>query len=110
MEDFIGSKSDFQKIYQIKEQQRIEILHDDGLRQQYDQRLLQELQQLRTQNEQEMQILREEIASQYEKKVKNILLIIHARFLIDRNNLMKLSFCLKKLRNLSNRTVKRSYD
>jgi hypothetical protein len=51
-----------------------------------------------------MQILREEIASQYEKKVKNILLIIHARFLIDRNNLMKL------LRDLSNRTVKRSDD
>ncbi len=69
MQDFIGNKFDFQKIYQIKEQQRIEILQDDSLRQQYDARLLQELQQLRTQNEQEMQLLREEIASQYEKKV-----------------------------------------
>ena len=47
----------------------MEILHDNGLRQQYDARLLQELQQLRTQNEQEMQLSREEIASQYEKKV-----------------------------------------
>ncbi len=45
------------------------MFHDDGLRQQYDARLLQELQQLRTQNEQEMQLLRDEIASQYEKKV-----------------------------------------
>ncbi len=60
----------FQKIYQLKEQQRIEILHDDGLRQQYDAKLLQELQQLRAQNEQEMQLLREEIAIQYEKKVR----------------------------------------
>ena len=42
---------------------------DDGLRQQYDARLLQELQQSRAQNEQEMQLLREEIAGQYEKKV-----------------------------------------
>jgi hypothetical protein len=48
----------------------MEILHDDGLRQQYDARLLQELQQLRTQNEQEMQLLKEEIAAQYEKKVR----------------------------------------
>lgn len=66
----------FQKIYQIKEQQRIEILHDDGLRQQYDARLLQELQQLRTQNEHEMQLLKEEIAAQYEKKVMMIVFII----------------------------------
>ncbi|CAF0821197.1 unnamed protein product [Adineta steineri] len=60
------------KIYQIKEQQRIEIRHDDSLRQQYDARLLQELQQLRTQNEQEMQLLRDEIASQYEKKIEDL--------------------------------------
>jgi hypothetical protein len=33
---------------------------------------LQELQQLRTQNDQEMQLLRDDIASQYEKKVKII--------------------------------------
>lgn len=59
----------FQKIIQIKEQQRVESLHDDNLRQQYDARLLQELQQIRTQNEHEMQMLREEIALQYEKKV-----------------------------------------
>jgi hypothetical protein len=54
----------------LKEQQRVEVLQDDGLRQQYDARLLQELQQLRTQNEQEMQLLRDEIATQYEKKVR----------------------------------------
>ncbi|CAF4272765.1 unnamed protein product, partial [Adineta steineri] len=60
------------KIYQIKEQQRIEIRHDDSLRQQYDARLLQELQQLRTQNEQEMQLLRDEIAAQYEKKIEDL--------------------------------------
>ncbi|UJR15242.1 hypothetical protein I4U23_002197 [Adineta vaga] len=60
------------KIYQFKEQQRIEILHDDGLRQQYDARLLQELQQLRTQNEQDMQLLRDEIATQYEKKIEDL--------------------------------------
>ncbi|CAF3683074.1 unnamed protein product [Rotaria socialis] len=60
------------KIYQIKEQQRIESLHDDGLRQQYDARLLQELQQIRAQNEQEMQSLKEEIASQYEKKIEDL--------------------------------------
>lgn len=47
----------------------MESLHDDGLRQQYDARLLQELQQLRSQNEQEMQLLKEELAAQYEKKV-----------------------------------------
>jgi hypothetical protein len=50
----------------------MEILHNDGLRQQYDASLLQELQQLRTQNDQEMQLLREEIAAQYEKKVDTI--------------------------------------
>jgi hypothetical protein len=58
----------------MKEQQRLESNHDDGLRQQYDARLLQELQQLRTQNEQETQLLREEIAVQYEKKVVDTLL------------------------------------
>lgn len=42
----------------------------DGLRQQYDARLLQELQQLRTQNEQEIIALREDLAAQYEKKVR----------------------------------------
>ncbi|CAF4251569.1 unnamed protein product, partial [Adineta steineri] len=68
----ISIKINFKKIYQIKEQQRIEIRHDDSLRQQYDARLLQELQQLRTQNEQEMQLLRDEIAAQYEKKIEDL--------------------------------------
>ena len=45
-------------------------MHNDSIRQQYDDKLLQELQQLRAQNEQEMILLREEIASQYEKKVR----------------------------------------
>ena len=48
----------------------MEVSHDDGLRQQYDARLLQELQQLRAQNEQEMLALREDLAVQYEKKVR----------------------------------------
>ncbi|CAF3828399.1 unnamed protein product [Rotaria sp. Silwood1] len=56
-------------IQQIKEQQCYDIIHNDGLRQQYDDKLLQELQQIRTQNEQEIILLREEIALQYEKKV-----------------------------------------
>ncbi|CAF3765713.1 unnamed protein product [Rotaria sp. Silwood1] len=60
------------KIYQIKEQQRVETLHDDSLRQQYDAKLLQELQQIRTQNDQEMQLLKEEIAAQYEKKIEDL--------------------------------------
>ncbi|CAF4387597.1 unnamed protein product, partial [Adineta steineri] len=42
------------------------------LRQQYDDRLLHELQQLRTQTDQEMQALRDDIASQYEKKIENL--------------------------------------
>lgn len=58
------------KIQQIKEQQRVEIANDDGLRQQYDARLLQELQQLRSQNEHEILALRDDLAVQYEKKVR----------------------------------------
>jgi signal recognition particle GTPase len=59
----------FQHVQQIKEHQSYEIMHTDGIREQYDDKLLQELQQLRVQNEQEMLLLREEIAGQYEKKV-----------------------------------------
>ena len=55
---------------QMKQQQSYETIHHDSLRQQYDDKLLQELQQLRTQSEQEIVLLREEIASQYEKKVR----------------------------------------
>jgi len=57
-------------LQQIKEQHTYEILHNDGLREQYDDKLLQELQQLRSQNDQEIVLLREEIANQYEKKVR----------------------------------------
>ncbi|CAF2475195.1 unnamed protein product [Rotaria sp. Silwood2] len=54
-----------QKHYQVK-------TYDDGLRQQYDDRLLNELQELRMQTEQEMQAMRDEIASQYEKKIEDL--------------------------------------
>lgn len=53
----------------MKEQQTYELLHSNDLRQQYDDKLLQELQQLRAQNDQEIVALREEIALQYEKRV-----------------------------------------
>lgn len=53
----------------MKEQHTYDILHSDGIREQYDDKLLQELQQLRAQNDQEIVALREEIALQYEKKV-----------------------------------------
>ncbi|CAF0945592.1 unnamed protein product [Adineta ricciae] len=59
-------------LQQIKEQQTYELVHNDSIRQQYDDKILQELQQLRTQNEQEMILLREEIASQYEKKIDDL--------------------------------------
>ncbi|CAF2819610.1 unnamed protein product [Rotaria sp. Silwood2] len=72
-------------IQQIKEQQCYEIIHDDGLRQQYDDKLLQELQQLRTQNEQEIILLREEIAAQYEKKIED-LIITNRRYVEQINN------------------------
>ena len=45
---------------------------DDGLRHQYDDRLLHELQQLRAQTDQEMQAIRDEIAGQYEKKIADL--------------------------------------
>jgi lamin B len=45
---------------------------DDGLRQQYDDRLLNELQELRLQTDQEMQALRDEIAGQYQKKIEDL--------------------------------------
>jgi lamin B len=45
---------------------------DNGLRQQYDDRLLNELQELRLQTDQEMQALRDEIAGQYQKKIEDL--------------------------------------
>ena len=45
---------------------------DDGLRQQYDDRLLNELQELRLQTEQEMQSIRDELAGHYEKKIEDL--------------------------------------
>ncbi|CAF1173640.1 unnamed protein product [Adineta steineri] len=60
-------------IDEIRRHKRVEVRSfDDGLRQQYDDRLLHELQQLRTQTDQEMQALRDDIASQYEKKIENL--------------------------------------
>jgi len=72
-------------IQQIREQQTNEMFNNDGLRQQYDDKLLQELQQLRTQNDQEMILLREEIAAQYEKKIDD-LLITNRRYMDQINN------------------------
>lgn len=45
---------------------------DDGLRQQYDDRLLNELHELRLQTEQEMQSIRDELAGHYEKKLEDL--------------------------------------
>ncbi|CAF1254603.1 unnamed protein product [Rotaria magnacalcarata] len=59
-------------IKQIREQQCYEVVQSDGLRQQYDDKILQELQQLRAQNEQEIISLREDIASQYEKRIEDL--------------------------------------
>lgn len=59
------------RIQQLKQQQCLEVTHTDSLRQQYDDKLLQELQQLRAQNDQEIISLREEIATQYEKKIED---------------------------------------
>ncbi|CAF4467134.1 unnamed protein product, partial [Didymodactylos carnosus] len=54
---------------QIKQQKRVHVQHyGEDIRREYDDRLLNELQQLRVQTDQEMQAIRDEIASQYEKK------------------------------------------
>jgi len=60
------------QLEQIKEQQRFDVTQHESLHQQYDDKLLQELQQLRSQNEQEIVGLRDEIASQYEKKIEDL--------------------------------------
>lgn len=60
-------------IDEIRRQKRVEIKsYDDGLRKQYDDRLLYELQQLRIQTDQEMQSIRDEIAGQYEQKIEDL--------------------------------------
>ncbi|CAF0904418.1 unnamed protein product [Rotaria sordida] len=60
-------------VEEIRKQRHYEVKsYDDGLRQQYDDRLLHELQELRMQTEQEMQAVRNEIASQYEKKIEDL--------------------------------------
>ena len=62
-----------QAIDEIWQQKRVEVkAFDDGLRQQYDDRLLHELQQLRLQTDQEMQSIRDELAAQYEKKIDDL--------------------------------------
>lgn len=62
-----------QAIEEVRRQRRYDVKsYDDGLRQQYDDRLLSELQELRNQTEEEMQTLRDEIASQYEKKIEDL--------------------------------------
>ena len=60
----------FQHLEQIKEQQRFDVTRHDGVHQQYDDKLLLELQQLRAQNDQEILLLREDMAAQYEKRVR----------------------------------------
>ena len=45
---------------------------DEGLRKQYDDRLLQELQKLRMQTDQEMQSVRDDLAGQYERKIADL--------------------------------------
>lgn len=68
-------------IDEIRRQKRVEIKsYDDGIRQQYDDRLLQELQQLRMQTDQEMQAVRDELAGQYERKIDDL------QNLLRRNN------------------------
>ncbi|CAF3564267.1 unnamed protein product [Rotaria socialis] len=58
---------------EIRRQKRVEIKsYDDGLRQQYDDRLLHELQALRMQTDQQMQTIRDEIAEQYEQKLEDL--------------------------------------
>jgi len=60
-------------IDEIRRQKRFEVKsRDDGLRQQYDDRLLHELQQLRVQTDQEMQAIRDDIAGKYEKKIADL--------------------------------------
>jgi len=54
-----------QRTYDVKS-------YDDGLRKQYDDRLLNELQELRLQTDQEMQDIRDEIAGQFEKKIEDL--------------------------------------
>lgn len=68
---------------QIKEQQRFDLTQHESLHQQYDDKLLQELQQLRSQNEQEIVALRDEIASQYEKKVRWKTFALSSKLKID---------------------------
>lgn len=69
----------FQQIEQIKEQKTLDLTQNEGLRQQYDDKLLQELQQLRSQNETEIASLREEIAAHYEKKVRELVFLIREK-------------------------------
>ncbi|CAF2782117.1 unnamed protein product [Rotaria sp. Silwood2] len=58
---------------EIRRQKRVELKsYDDGLRQQYDDHLLHELQQLRMQTDQELQSIRDEIAGQYEQKIEDL--------------------------------------
>ncbi|CAF1678471.1 unnamed protein product, partial [Adineta ricciae] len=60
-------------IEEVRRQRHYDVkTYDDGLRQQYDDRLLHELQELRNQTEDEMQALRDEIAAQYEKKIEDL--------------------------------------
>jgi len=64
-------------IEEVRRQKRVEVkAFDDGIRQQFDDRLLHELQQLRMQTDQEMQTIRDELAAQYEKKIDDLQLTI----------------------------------
>lgn len=60
-------------VQEIRRQKHYEVRSpNDSLRQQYDDRLLNELQQLRMQTDQEMQAIRDEIAGQYERKIEDL--------------------------------------
>lgn len=60
-------------IEEIRRQKHREVkTYDDGLRQQYNDRLLHELQELRMKNDQSVQAVRDNLAAQYEKKLEDL--------------------------------------
>ena len=67
----------FQAVEEIRRQRTYDVKsYDNGLRRQYDDRLLNELQELRLQTDQEMQAVRDELAAQYERKIDDLEKII----------------------------------
>ncbi len=63
----------FKAIDEVRRQRHYNVQsNDNSLRQQYDDRLLHELQELRKQTDEEMQAIRDDIAGQYEKKIEDL--------------------------------------